>query len=460
MSFYSNTTKSKRTKSQKLSIEQKKALGIIASGNLLEYFDLMLFSHLAFVVTPYFMPNDDPVVAQLLSIFTFSSSFIIRPIAAIFWSYVGDHFGRVFVLTYTTLMMAITCFLIPNIPPYTEIGIYSTILIVCCRMLQGFSSAGEVKGAEVFIAEMIPKAPMIYKTSVLIPITCDLGGLLATLIGAFCLSFSPDGWKTCFYIGACIAFCSTISRKKLRETREFINFSRKKINSNISEEQKFFEKRNYFALMGLNMICPTAFYFAFKLAPELLSNKLGMPSNSILLNNATLLVFEIVFLYICSRLACRYDPFKILKVRTIVSFIAFPLCFLVLNTHLSHTAIFITQFFVLLTTVSFDPATPLIIRSFGIKNRLSRYSTAAALAKAFMYLSTGYLTHFLYKGFGLIGVLGLLIFFSIIFYISLKFFVPIDRMSEEYSKKSGEVAPSSQEEKIYEDARLKRWIEK
>ncbi|RZI46834.1 hypothetical protein [Candidatus Finniella inopinata] len=68
-----------------LSKDEKKALAIVLTGNFLEYFDLMLFTHLAFVVTPYFMPKTDPVVAKMLAIFAFSSSFVIRPFAAYFW---------------------------------------------------------------------------------------------------------------------------------------------------------------------------------------------------------------------------------------------------------------------------------------------------------------------------------------------------------------------------------------
>jgi MHS family proline/betaine transporter-like MFS transporter len=444
----------------KLTKNQKKAVGIIASGNLLEYFDLMLFSHLAFVVCPYFMPKEDPTVAKLLSIFAFSSSFVIRPLGAIFWAYIGDNFGRAFVLTYTTLAMAITCFLIPNIPPYTEIGIYSTVLIIACRMIQGFSSAGEVKGAEVFIAEMVPKAPLIYKTSIIIPITCDLGGLLATLIGALCLSFSPDGWKTCFYIGACIAFCSSISRKKLKETKEFIDFSKNKLKFTQTPAQQYFEKRNFFALMGLNMICPTAFFFAFSLGSDLLK-EIGLSPNRILLNNTVLLLLEIIFLYTCSRIACRIDPFKILRVRTILSFFLMPLCFFCISFHSTHVYVFLTQLVVLLTTASFDPATPLIIRSFGIKNRLSEYSKAAAFAKAFMYLSTGYVTYYLHLYFGLFGVLCLLIFFSTIFLISLNMFVPYDKMNILYQQKfkNKRLQEVELEEPAYESSKLKKWIE-
>ena len=87
---------------------------------------------------------------------------------------------------------------------------------------------------------------------------------------------------------------------------------------------------------------------------------------------------------------------------------------------------------VLLSTASFDPATPIVIRSFGIQSRFSRYSKAWAFAKAFMYLSTGYLTYWLDSLFGMWGVLGLLMMFSSIFLVSLYAFVPQDKMLSTY----------------------------
>ncbi len=455
-------------------LEEKKALGIVLTGNFLEYFDLMLFSHLAFVVAPYFMPKTDPLVAKLLAILTFSSSFVIRPFAALFWGYIGDNFGRVVVLSYTTLIMAVTCFLIPNIPPYAEIGIYSTILIIGCRVLQGFSSAGEAKGAEIFVAEIVPHFPKIFLASALVPITCDLGGLFATLLGSLCLSFSEEGWKVCFYIGAAIAFCSSISRKKLRETKDFLNYCRDKKKSKPTAVQRFFERRNFLALVGLNLICPTAFYFAYSFGSDLLKDTVGLSANLILFNNSALLMIEIVFLFACARLAYKYDPFDILKVRTYLSFILMPLMFVVLSMQTSHLTVFLTQLIVLLSTASFDPATPVVIRSFGIQTRFSRYSKAWAFAKALMYLSTGYLTFYFHRWFGMWGILALLMFFSTIFCISLYAFVPYSKMSETYARLKGAKGHKwsikeqdlttdyrmAKQELSYLPSQLKKWVEK
>ena len=145
-----------------LSEYEKKAIGIVVTGNFLEYFDLMLFTHLAFVVTPYFTPKSDPAVAKLLTILAFSSSFVIRPFAAYFWGYIGDHFGRVVVLSYTTLIMGITCFIIPGIPSYEEIGIYSTISsFIFKRDSERMMGSGSI--TDTAPAQSYPKARSISK---------------------------------------------------------------------------------------------------------------------------------------------------------------------------------------------------------------------------------------------------------------------------------------------------------
>lgn len=255
---------------------------------------------------------------------------------------------------------------------------------------------------------------------------------MATLLGSLCLSIDPvDGWRTCFYIGAAIAFSSSISRRKLKETKEFLDHI-KGLKPKPKIWERYFERRNFFSLMGLNMICPTAFYFAYSYGSDLLKNKAGLEANLILFSNSLLLLIEIFFLWGCARLAYRYNPFHILKVRTVSSFILIPCCFGLLWVSPTHATIFLAQLVVLLSTASFDPATPIVIRSFGIQSRFSRYSKAWAFAKAFMYLSTGYLTYWLDSLFGMWGVLGLLMMFSSIFLVSLYAFVPQDKMLSTY----------------------------
>ncbi len=66
-----------------LTREQKEAVGLLSIGTMLEYFDLMLYVHMAVLLNELFFPKTDPFTASLLSAFAFCS--IVPP--KTIWSY-------------------------------------------------------------------------------------------------------------------------------------------------------------------------------------------------------------------------------------------------------------------------------------------------------------------------------------------------------------------------------------
>src|SRR4029078_3416045 len=54
-----------------LTREQKEAVGLLQIGTLLEYFDLMLYVHMAVLLNELFFPKTDPHTASLLTAFLF-----------------------------------------------------------------------------------------------------------------------------------------------------------------------------------------------------------------------------------------------------------------------------------------------------------------------------------------------------------------------------------------------------
>ena len=72
------------TEQRYLTREQKEAVGLLSIGTLLEYFDLMLYIHMAVLLNELFFPKYDPHTAALLSAFTFCSTYLLRPLGALF----------------------------------------------------------------------------------------------------------------------------------------------------------------------------------------------------------------------------------------------------------------------------------------------------------------------------------------------------------------------------------------
>ena len=409
-----------------LSKEIKKSIAYVVSGNFLEYFDLMLMTHLAFVMTPYFMPKGDPFLEKVVTMIAFLSSFIIRPLAAIFWGKLGDNFGRVFVLSWTTMIMAFSCLFIILIPSHEDWGMYSAYCFLFARILQGISSSGEGAAAEIFCTELV-KPPTVYRTCVLLKLASNIAGLAALLLGMFCVSLSENGWKYCFYFGGTIAVCAMNFRRKLRETKEFLDSHITKQDEGLTTLKEQYLKRNFMCLVGLNIAAAAGFVFGYGFCTNLLKS-LGLSSTKILFNNSCVVVVEIAVIAFFGYLTYYFNPLKILKWRCILSFLIIPFGFALLYFQMSHYTIFLAQLAILLPIQGLDPAIPIFIKGFHPRKRFTNYGVSWALSKAVTYVITGIFATYVETQFGMLGLLGFLITSSAIFLYAANSFVSEEMM--------------------------------
>jgi MHS family proline/betaine transporter-like MFS transporter len=138
-----------------LNTEQKEAIGLLSIGTFLEYFDLMLYVHMAVLLNELFFPKTDIKTASLLSAFSFCSTFVFRPIGALIFGWIGDNMGRKITVILTTLMMGVSCIVMATLPTYAEIGIKAAWIVTICRIIQGMASMGEAISAELYLTEAI-----------------------------------------------------------------------------------------------------------------------------------------------------------------------------------------------------------------------------------------------------------------------------------------------------------------
>ena len=186
-----------------LNRQQREAVGLLQIGTFLEYFDLMLYVHMAILLNELFFPNTDPHTAALLSAFAFCSTFVFRPFGALLFGWIGDNIGRKPTVIITTAMMAVSCIIMASLPTYAQIGITASWIITLCRVAQGLSSISEKHSAEIYIAEST-KDPVKYPTVASLNIASGFGSLVALGVSALVTSRGFD-WRIAFWIGACIA---------------------------------------------------------------------------------------------------------------------------------------------------------------------------------------------------------------------------------------------------------------
>ena len=127
-----------------------------AVGNVIEWYDFYIFGSLAAVLSVKFFEQSHPVAALLSTIALFTAGFLIRPLGAFLFGWMGDRVGRKYTFLLTLTGMGIGTGAIGLIPTYAEIGLTAAFLLFGMRMIQGLCLGGEYGGAITYVAEHVP----------------------------------------------------------------------------------------------------------------------------------------------------------------------------------------------------------------------------------------------------------------------------------------------------------------
>jgi MFS transporter, MHS family, proline/betaine transporter len=204
----------------------RRAVVACAIGQVFEIFDFVIYGFFAVAIGRAFFPSTDPIASLLASFATFAVGFLMRPVGAMVIGWYGDRFGRRKALVVTVGLMAVATGATGLIPSYAAIGLLGPVLLLICRMLQGFSTGGEWGGAAAFLVEHAPTGRR------------GLIGSLqqaATAIGAMCATFSAAiltttlsaesffawGWRIPFLIGFVLGPVGYYLRTRVAETPAF-----------------------------------------------------------------------------------------------------------------------------------------------------------------------------------------------------------------------------------------------
>jgi len=378
-------------KQQSLTREQKEAVGLLSIGTFLEYFDLMLYVHMAVLLNELFFPKTDPFTASLLTAFAFCSTYILRPFAALIFGYIGDNIGRKATVIITTGIMSISCLVMANLPTYAQIGIGASWAITICRIIQGMSSMGEMVGAELYLSELIP-LPARYSTVSIIAV-CSSLGMSAALAIANLVNVNGFNWRTAFYCGAVIALIGFFARTKLRETQDFIN-AKKRLsiigNDNVSVFLEKVNKNTAIAYFLIECSWPVWFYLAYIHCSNILKERFGYSAELIIKHNLNLSLFDLVNAMILAYLVSKIHPLIILRIKSYIFFVFIIFTPTLLNNISTPEHIFYIQLCVLLLGPTGYPGVAVFFMHFPIFKRFTYASFTYALSRALMYFISSF----------------------------------------------------------------------
>ncbi|MBK3584369.1 glycine betaine/L-proline transporter ProP [Streptomyces sp. MBT57] len=204
----------------------RRAVTAAALGNTMEWFDFGVYAYLAGTLGKVFFPSSSPG-AQVVSTFaTFAAAFLVRPLGGLVFGPLGDRVGRQKVLALTMIMMAASTFAVGFLPTYAAVGFAAPLLLLVCRLVQGFSTGGEYAGATTYIAEYAPDKRRGFFGSFL------EFGTLAGYVGAAGLvtalyallndaQMEAWGWRIPFLVAGPLGLVGLYLRLRLDETPAF-----------------------------------------------------------------------------------------------------------------------------------------------------------------------------------------------------------------------------------------------
>ncbi|MVT64280.1 MFS transporter [Bradyrhizobium pachyrhizi] len=195
-------------------------------GNIIEWYDFYIFGSLAAVLSVKFFEQSHPVAALLSTIALFTAGFLIRPLGAFLFGWMGDRVGRKYTFLITLSGMGLGTGAIGLIPTYQSIGLTAAFILFGLRMIQGLCLGGEYGGAITYVAEHVPDDRRGYytgwlQTSPTLGIVVSLAVIVLTRTWAGNQAFDEWAWRVPFLLSFLLVAIAIYIRLQLQETPIF-----------------------------------------------------------------------------------------------------------------------------------------------------------------------------------------------------------------------------------------------
>ncbi|WP_230951600.1 MFS transporter [Burkholderia diffusa] len=253
----------------------KKAVFSTVLGNTLEWFDFASYAFFATIISRKFFPLGDSSISLIGAFAVFGIGLIARPLGAVFFGRFGDVKGRKLALMIAIPMMGVGTIMIGVMPTYAQIGIAAPLLLVACRLMQGFSAGGEVGNAIAFLVEWSPPNRRAFYGSLHQAsavggtlIGSGIAALLSTVMNHDLLE--SWGWRVPFLLGGLIiAPLGFYLRSQVEETPYF-----EEEHLHLSKSGPACEKAVWLLCLqtvGMTMLWVTSFYIFLIYLPSFLA---------------------------------------------------------------------------------------------------------------------------------------------------------------------------------------------
>jgi MFS family permease len=202
------------------------AVGVVI-GRASEYFDFFVYAIASVLVFPsLFFPFEARLEGTLYAFTIFAFAFIARPIGTVLSMAIQRRFGREVKLTIALFLLGSTTAGIAFLPPYSDLGFNSIIILSLLRIGQGLALGGSWDGLPSLLALNAPEHKRGWY-AMLGQLGAPVGFFVAAGLFWYLISnldnldFMDWGWRYPFYVAFAINVVALFARLRLISTNEY-----------------------------------------------------------------------------------------------------------------------------------------------------------------------------------------------------------------------------------------------
>ena len=366
----------------------KKVIASTMIGNGLEWYDYALYGTFTALISKHFFPPGDDAVALIATFGIFAVGFLMRPLGAMFFGYIGDKYGRKNALALSILLMAFPTACIGLLPTYQEIGLWAPVLLTLIRLVQGVAIGGEFGGSIVYLVEHAStknKNQMGNFSILSMLIGLLSGAMIAAALAHFmpAEAFDSYGWRIPFIMGFFIGIVGLYIRTKLDESPVFME-AKEAGHTSDAPIKEALQKSHKEILLGIGVYLAVTipFYIQTVFMPSFLVKFLKFSTSDSLLIFSLSLLTMMVVAPISAWLSDNKDREIVLKV-VLISYIAFAIPYSYMLEQNTFAAVLTAQLLFSVILGSYiAPIPTLVVELFPTKTRYTGMSLACNLAAA------------------------------------------------------------------------------
>ena len=345
--------------------------------------------------------------------------------------------------------MGLSCFIMANMGTYAEIGITASIGVIMCRILQSFSSLGEIVGAQLYVSEIL-KRPNKFMASGIIEVSASIGGLVALLIALFSTYFALN-WRLAFWFGLVVSVVGLVARTRLRETPEFADYkTRMKIKNQISDckyednnllQKEKIDKKLALAYFVFSSMIPLCFYITYIYMGDVMKKYLEMSFDTIVMQNLKITILSILGTIVSILLMKKTHPIKILRSSLLIFLIFLPFIPYILNNLLNIYTLTLIQVVMFLPAIAVFGMEICCFVYIPINKRFSYFALLFGLSGALSFTLFSFFLVYIenYVGFYSIWIIYILMIYGA--FLSIKYLKKLEIKTGRYHNYPNEDFP-------------------